>query len=324
VWTGDNFSNETHLRASIPTTLNLALSGVPFNAPDVPGFGGDADDDLMVRWYKVGFLFPFLRNHSCTGTRAQEPWAFSAKTTRRVRDCIRSRYKLLPYLYQLFVAQERNGEAILRPLFYDFESTARLPLAHADDQFMVGPGLMQAPLLERAKTTRSVLLPRGRWYALHLGRWLSGGRTVREREQSETTPLYAREGHIVPMQFGVRTTNENDLSSVELHVFLQRTSRNAAEASYEFDDGESTAYRQGETSSFSVRVRARGHTLKVEFCEVAMRYRPARVRIVAYDAFREVIASGLGRPHSASLVQKSWKFMGSTVKVWSSKVFEVS
>jgi hypothetical protein len=126
------------------------------------------------------------------------------------------------------------------------------------------------------------------------------------------------------MQFGVRTTNENDLSSVELHVFLQRTSRNAAEASYEFDDGESTAYRQGETSSFSVRVRARGHTLKVEFCEVAMRYRPARVRIVAYDAFREVIASGLGRPHSASLVQKSWKFMGSTVKVWSSKVFEVS
>src|SRR5690606_26521266 len=98
-----------------------------------------------------------LRNHSCTGTRSQEPWAFDARTTRQVGDFIRARYKLLPYLYQLFIAQERDGEAVLRPLFYDFASSARLPLDKVEDQFMVGPALMQAPLLSRAIRRRDVL-----------------------------------------------------------------------------------------------------------------------------------------------------------------------
>jgi alpha-glucosidase len=324
VWTGDNYSNETHLKASIPTSLNLALSGVPFNAPDVPGFGGDADDDLMVRWYKTAFLFPFLRNHSCTGTRSQEPWAFTAHTTRRVRDCIRSRYKLLPYLYQLFVAQERDGEALLRPLFYDFASTPKLPLDHVDDQFMVGPALMQAPLLERAKKARSVVLPKGHWYALHTGHWLNGGRVLREAEQPNTTPVYAREAHVVPMQVGERATNESNLAQIELHVFLRTKSRATAIASYEFDDGETTRYRSGKTSRFVVRARARRRQLEITFAEQAMGLGPARVRIVAYDDFDELVVLGLKRSVPVRLRPGRTKFLGSTVRVRNSGEFLVT
>lgn len=323
VWTGDNYSNEAHLKASIPTTLNLALSSVPFNAPDVPGFGGDADDDLMARWYKAAFLFPFLRNHSCTGTRPQEPWAFSAKTTRIVRDCIRSRYKLLPYLYQLFVKQEREGEAVLRPLFYDFEHSQRLPLERVDDQFMVGPALMQAPLLERDQRSRRVVLPKGGWYALHAGRWLEGGRLVREKERFDTTPLYAREGFVVPMQVGMRSSNENDLSSVELHVFLHARSRRTARMSYEFDDGETTAYRSGATSSFSVIARSKGTTLEVTLKDLAMGYGPARIRIVAYDDFDALVVRGAERPPADRLAAKRTKLLGATAKVRVSRDFDV-
>ena len=41
-WTGDNFSNYHHLRLSIGKSLNLALSGMPFNGADVGGFGDNA------------------------------------------------------------------------------------------------------------------------------------------------------------------------------------------------------------------------------------------------------------------------------------------
>ena len=61
IWTGDNYSNYHHLKNSIATTLNLALSGIPFNGPDAGGFGGDTFPELIRDWYKAGFLFPVMR-----------------------------------------------------------------------------------------------------------------------------------------------------------------------------------------------------------------------------------------------------------------------
>ena len=55
---------------------NLGLSGLPFCGPDIGGFAGDCDGELLVRWTQVGALTPFFRNHSAIGSRRQEPWAF--------------------------------------------------------------------------------------------------------------------------------------------------------------------------------------------------------------------------------------------------------
>jgi len=73
MWNGDNVSNETHLTKSLSFSLNLSVSGMPFNGPDVPGFAGDADGTLMETWYKAGFLFPFLRNHNVAGAKDRNP-----------------------------------------------------------------------------------------------------------------------------------------------------------------------------------------------------------------------------------------------------------
>jgi alpha-glucosidase len=95
VGTGDNCSNWYHLTKCIEVSLHLALSGIPFNGPDVPGFGDDPDAELAVAWYKVCFLFPFLRNHSQKSARHHEPWTFG-KSSKIIRGYIRLRYKLLP------------------------------------------------------------------------------------------------------------------------------------------------------------------------------------------------------------------------------------
>ncbi len=63
IWTGDNCSNYHSLRMAIPCSLNLALSGVPFNGPDIGGFAGDCPSNLLRDWQKAGFLSPFCRNH---------------------------------------------------------------------------------------------------------------------------------------------------------------------------------------------------------------------------------------------------------------------
>jgi alpha-glucosidase len=195
LWTGDNFSNYHHLRTAIPTSLNLALSGVPFNGPDVGGFAGNTSPQLIRDWMKACCLFPFCRNHSCTGTRDQEPWAFDARTRDVLRHYIQLRYKLRPYLYQLFIAQAETGEAILRPLFHDFADTAEWPLGKIEDQFMVGPAVLQAPIVQEHQRRREVLLPGSTWWWSALeARWIKAPRRIKVHPTFMQTPAVSPAG----------------------------------------------------------------------------------------------------------------------------------
>lgn len=309
VWTGDNFSNEHHLRQCIPLSLNLALSGVPFNGPDVPGFGGDATPALAVAWYKACFLFPFLRNHSAIHTRQQEPWAFGPRASPTIIRLIRLRYKLLPYLYNLFVAQERQGAAILRPLFHDFQDTAALPLGRIADQFLVGPAILQAPLVALAAKKRSVVLPAARWFDAATGRWQRGGRRIVAKAALDATPLFIRDGSIVPMFPGEPRTEEKNLHDIELHLFLSSTFQGEARIDYAADDGETLAYTRGEEANLAITAERRKGKLQVRITRVGASGKPVRVRFVVYGRGELTVNLGHGSGQIAMKAHR-WRFAG--------------
>jgi alpha-glucosidase len=260
VWTGDNCSNWYHLAKCIEVSLHLALSGIPFNGPDVPGFGDDPDAELAVAWYKVCFLFPFLRNHSQKSARHQEPWTFG-KSSKIIRRYIRLRYKLLPYLYQLFIQQEQSGAAILRPLFHDFADTPELPLGEIADQFLIGPALLQAPVVTQGAEARRVVLPKATWFDARNGAWRRGHRMINVRQAVGETPLYIRAGSLIPMQVGERTNNQNDLTDIELHVFCPPGAN--AFLDYTFDDGHSLAYQRAQQSSVHFEAESQGDVVRM-------------------------------------------------------------
>jgi len=328
VWTGDNFSNWHHLRMTLHCTLNLALSGIPFNGPDVPGFGGHADRELAVAWYKAGMLFPFLRNHSLIGTTQQEPWAFGADAMQVIRHFVRLRYKLLPYLYQLWIAQARDGSAVMRPLFHDFDNHDGLVLDYIDDQFLVGPALMQAPLVHQGEQRREVALPGRadggtRWMDAGDGRFLQAGRSIQVTSAAHATPLYLREGQILPMQTGERLSQENDLADIELHLILGRGCAQEATLTYAADDGASFGYRRGERSQCRMRARRDGDTLHVDIDEAHTNWKPLRLRVVGYDgAHTAVITTPAGRVTQA-LTPYRWTFSGEPLAAAIGDVFEV-
>lgn len=243
VWLGDNYSNWHHLRNSIPLSLGLALSGQPFNGPDVAGFGDDTTPELAMAWYKAGFLFPFFRNHTTHGSRRQEPWALGPTALGVMGKFIRLRYRLLPYLYQLFVEQEGTGEAILRPLMYHYEDDARHQLSLIRDQFLVGPSLLQAPLLEEGAKSREVVLPGRRpWFGAHDGAWHKPGRLTVSSGRLDT-PLYFAEGALVPLHREARSGQR--LQEIDLLVVLGPDSGFAASGRYVADDGLTYGYRRG-------------------------------------------------------------------------------
>ncbi len=262
IWTGDNYSNYHHLKASIATTLNLALSGIPFNGPDTGGFAGDTFPELIRDWFKAGFLFPILRNHTAIKTRRQEPWAFDRKTLHVLRHYIRLRYRLRPYLYQLFVQHERTGEAILRPLFYDFADSAKLPLGLIDDQFLVGPDIMQAPFVEAQQKSRQVVLPgKNNWYDVSEGRWILGDRKITVAAKLADTPLYIRDGAILPLARLAEGEHAFQGKLADFHIYL--SSDGTAQTHYVFDDGSSLAYQKGKRSEMEITAIRTGAALAI-------------------------------------------------------------
>lgn len=260
VWTGDNCSNDFYLQASITTSLGMALSGHVFNGPDLGGFGGDCSPLLMERWTQCCFLFPFMRNHSTAGTKNQEPFAFPQATEHHVGDLIRLRYRLLPYLYSLFANHESTGEPILRPLFYEFETNK---LDEINDEFMVGPFILQAPIVHHQQTQRKVTLPgKQQWFDANTGKWLKPGK-LETKVPRRSTPLFLRAGTILPLTQNQPTNTEIDLLNPLVLITAPKAFKGKTEFTLAADDGITFDHENGQRSLLKITLTGNGKALSI-------------------------------------------------------------
>lgn len=288
IWSGDNLSNQFYLKLSIPTALGMSISGQPFNGPDVGGFGFDVTDELMEDWVKANFLFPFFRNHSQKGTREQAPYQFPQATMRILRRFIRLRYKLIPYLYQLFVNQEEAGEPILRPLFYHYADAG---LDEINDQFLVGSSILQAPFLD-AERIRSVVLPGAEpWYDARNGVWLNPG-THKVKNNRDTTPLFVTAGSLIAMQPGTPVDNRKDLHDIHVHVFVPSGWSGSSETDLIADDGLTFGYRGGKRSRVRVSLVAVDGHVALQTETLSEGDGPIRTRFVVHGSPKSVRVNG--------------------------------
>ncbi|MBL8260080.1 MAG: alpha-glucosidase [Candidatus Competibacteraceae bacterium] len=274
VWTGDNASNWQHLRMALPCSLNLSLSGIAFNGPDVGGFMDDTNAELLVRWHQACCLFPFFRNHSMRDSRLQEPWQFGPAALAAIRGAIRARYRLLPYLYQCFFAHWRDGDPVIRPLLYHYPQP---DYAQLNDQYLLGDALLVAPILhgegQGPETLRHgvkyqermIALPPGWWFDLNHGVWARGGRMLNYAAALDELPLFVRDGAILPYYAGPLRNGSTDLSAIELHVFCRER---PGRLDYALDDRKTRRYEAGSWGIARVSAESHGDRLQVEIAEV--------------------------------------------------------
>jgi len=169
-----------------------------------------------------------------------------------IRKTIEFRYRLLPYLYTLFREASRTGRPVIRPLVYAFQHD---PRCHAESfDFLLGPNLLVASVLEKGARTREVYLSEGlAWCDFHTGEWHSGGRVVEAEAPLDRTPLFVPEGGIVPMGRAMRHVGEqpDDLRQVFIFPGLR-----GGRATFELveDDGISFGYRRGAYTTVKIEV----------------------------------------------------------------------
>lgn len=80
----------------------------------------------------------------------------------------------------------------MRPLFVDFPADPGI--WDVDDEFMFGPDLLIAPVLEPGARTRDVRLPAGAaWVSAATGERHAGGTLARVPLSPDRIPVFARE-----------------------------------------------------------------------------------------------------------------------------------
>lgn len=246
IWLGDNNSSWAQLLANIQMMPSVQMCGFLYSGADLCGFSCDTTPDLALRWLEFGLLTPLMRNHSTVGTRMQEYYRFP-EVLPAVRNMIRLRYALLPYLYSEFMKAALENTSYFRPLAFDYpdDPDAR----EVEDQLLLGEGLMAAPVYVQNAHGRHVYLPepmkllRLRAVDDYDEEILPAGHHYIRCALDEML-LFIRPGHIIPVAQPANNTAELDDASLTLWSFLP----NGESAEYRMyrDDGVTTEYEKKE------------------------------------------------------------------------------
>jgi alpha-glucosidase len=134
------------------------------------------------------------------------------------------RMRLLPYLYTAFEDCHRTGAPVLRPLLFEFPAD---PVTYtADDEFMVGDGLLVAPITRPGLEHRHVYLPAGDWAHWWSGELVSGPAHVLAHAPLGRPAIYARANTPIPLGDPVMHTGEP--SGLTWRVFVSPGSGSAS------------------------------------------------------------------------------------------------
>lgn len=214
LWSGDISPTWESLRAQVKAGLNVAVSGIPWWTTDIGGFhGGDPESpqyrELMVRWFQYGVFCPLLRLHGFRDRRTafgpemtggpNEAWSYGEAAFELIEQSLRMRERLRPYLLRQMRVAHEQGIPPMRPLFVDFpEDDAAW---ETDDEFLLGPDVLVAPVLHAGVTSREVYLPLGSaWVDVATGQRHAGGTRLRADTPISTIPVFLREGADVPLR----------------------------------------------------------------------------------------------------------------------------
>ena len=197
---------------SLRQALSLGDAGIPLHMQRLGSYAHSVQPmtpELYLRWLA---MCVFSGNFSFQGHPALLPDAFDDATQACVQHWLQWRYRLVPYVLGILEDAVRTGLPVQRSMALAFPSD---PMAQAwDTQYMFGPALLVAPVMQSGSQVR-VYLPEGSaWWDLNTG-WRYEGGTVWTLDVGlDSIPVFGREGHMLCL--GPATESTSDFNSARL------------------------------------------------------------------------------------------------------------
>jgi alpha-glucosidase (family GH31 glycosyl hydrolase) len=242
-FTGDAYSQWRVLAYEVAYTARGGNVLVPYISNDIGGFhGAKIPFDLYARWIEFGTFSPILRMHSAHENplegNTRMPWVYGPKGVALMRKYFTLRTQLIPYLYTYSWQAHERSLPLLRPLYLEWPD---LDQAYEHfHEYYFGDEMLVAPVLE-ADGKRAVYLPPGRWMDFFTGKRYRGNTMFTARYAADATPVFVREGAIVPEETVARGAAPGTHGILAINIYGAGRGRFDL---YE-DDGISLDYQQG-------------------------------------------------------------------------------
>jgi alpha-glucosidase len=121
-----------------------------------------------------------------------------------------------------------DGVPLARPLVYDHPSDPTT--WHVDDEYLLGPDLLVAPMFE-PRGRRDIYLPAGGWYDFWTDQRFEGARWMTYEAELERLPLFVRAGTVIPMGPELQSTNERPWDPLSFEIYPGDSGRSETELS---------------------------------------------------------------------------------------------
>ncbi len=204
-FSGDTFATWASLAFQPYFTSTAANIGYGWWSHDIGGhMHGSRDEEMALRWLQFGVFSPVMRLHSSPSDfMRKDPWAYSEEIGAVMKDFLRLRHQLLPWLYTQNLIASREGLALLRPMYYDYPEE-RLLYFVCKNQYLLGDSLMICPITapadgKTALACTEVFLPEGEWTDFFTGMRYLGRQRIGMYRPLASIPVLVRAGAILPM-----------------------------------------------------------------------------------------------------------------------------
>lgn len=205
-WLGDQlvtWDDYDGIKTVIPALISSGLSGRPLNHSDIGGyFSIDAgalhyvrDKELLWRWIELAAFTPLYRTHETNNREANYQVYSEPDTLAHFARFAELFAALATYRQSLMDEAAARGTPLVRPLFLHAPDDAEA--SSIEDQFMLGPDLVIAPVLDPGVDSRDVYLPAGEWIHLWSGQAMgdaAAGTSVNVDAPLGAPPVFYRAG----------------------------------------------------------------------------------------------------------------------------------
>ena len=203
LWSGDVGNDWETFRRQLTAGLGIQAAGIPWWTYDAGGFFRPQNQytdstyiERMLRWIETAVYLPLMRVHGYMSNT--EPWNYGDEAQAIIADCLRERYRLLPYIDSCAVAVAEQGGTLMRPLVFDFAGDPEA--LRQKYEYMFGPALLVSPVTEPGVTVWRTYLPKhdGGWYDYRTGEHYDGGQYVTTPVTKAFIPVFVRAGYQFP------------------------------------------------------------------------------------------------------------------------------
>jgi oligosaccharide 4-alpha-D-glucosyltransferase len=263
-WTGDVERSWDGLKPQVELSLQMGLFGLAYTHSDLGGFaGGDKfNKELYIRWLQYGVFQPIFRPHAQDHI-APEPIFHDQQTQDIIREFIRLRYRLLPYVYTLAHQHSTTGMPLMRPLFLVDETDPQW--LDNQQQYFWGDAFLVKPVTEPNLKSIPVSLPHGVWIDFWSDRIYFGNQTIDYPLTLQTLPVLVKAGSFIPMVNAVQSTVAYSSQRITLHYYADPSVTSASGEMYDDDGVTFNAFEKGEYERLVFNASQQEQALNIVF-----------------------------------------------------------